>query len=202
MIYKLDHIARVLKKDSQDVPFDKVEFCEKSLENTRGKYRFLNNKELTDADVYYTKGTPDIEYIAYDNLLNSSPLLYADGTFYGKYSDEKAYEELSELGFKVEKKEEDILVATFKSFLDKTQFKMELGFEKDAVVVSLDSAGWNCPCFLVDSVNRMSEKLDLNNYETDGPDQLMVNGKLLDMIFIRPKHVNVVMEFISVSAKR
>lgn len=202
MIYKLDHIAFVISKNEarNDSKLHDCMFSEIGLKNPEGKNRFLKNAGNNDANLYFISGNPNIEYIAYDEIEEENPLCYKNGFFEGSYTEKIAAKlELEALGFVVSiKEDEGLLMAKCRGFLDKMPFELKLKKTDNVSDIYLDCKGWNCPCFLVDSVKKMIDKMKADFYQISGLDSVTVNGKEMDMLFLKPNHINIIFEFISI----
>lgn len=75
---------------------------------------------------------------------------------------------------------------------------LKLELAEGIKIMPINWGGWNCPCFLVKSVLNLFKNLR-NEYSivVSEVNQLNVNGKLLDIGFLKIKGLEKVFEFIS-----
>lgn len=200
IFFKLDHISYVMQKDKVDKILVKdIVFSEKELHNPIGKKIFMK-KDNGFADLYFNRGVPNIEYIVYEQVDIKSSLSWDGQIFYGAFSSyDKAIRQLNCIGLTVEDNiNRNNIIVKNKGLLDVQPFVMHLEYNDNVNdIVYLDAEGWNCPCFVIDSVSRMVESLDTDLFDLAGVDKITINGKQMEVTFIKAKNINIIFEFIS-----
>lgn len=81
---------------------------------------------------------------------------------------------------------------------DKRAFSLRLNKSKEILSPHLDDRGWNCPCFLVDSVKKSFDEMRKNDdVFCSIVDDVVINNRKLEVGFIKSNAINIIFELIS-----
>ena len=163
------------------------------------KRRFVKNASSIKADLYFCDGEPDVEYIVYTKTSGAGNLSFdSDNNTFSTtfYNRDAAANFLSILGFSISCRDMTI-EGEIKGIFDKKHFTLFSQGGEKYIEPFLDNTGWNCPCFLVDSVKKAFQKFAAGGVICSKVDDLTIHGRSLEVGFVKSEAINVIFEFIS-----
>lgn len=202
MIIKFDHITYSASRSQFDIKLfasKQIKFQEWNLRNPEGKKDFMYN-QWSDADLFYMEGQIPVEVVLYEGVVEKTDVDVDDTTikcFCKKNSLENLDSLLCTIGFKVCTKRKGENIYKISGVFDKQEVYLVVKEKVDLLPILLDSGGWNCPCFLVDSVTKLFERLSAEECICSSVDKLMVNHRELEIGFLKNENLSIILEFIA-----
>lgn len=202
MIYKFDHISLVASREEWDgILFNdiKYKFSELNLPNADNKKRLLQYVQSSH-DMYFYEDEKmywPTEVILYDHVGEDTEVKIENNFIFGKYTDlHSALESLVSIFGKAKVVvENDILICNLKGVLDSKDYILKL-LPSDNCNVYLDSAGYGVMSFFSNIITVNKTGVVQTKY-----DDIVVNGNLLKVCFVKSNYVNVIFEFITMETK-
>lgn len=199
MIVKFDHISYVSEKDeTQSVLKEQgtPRFCETDLENIEIKKDLMSCPQDSH-DLYFYDNDYPIEYIFYDRVGKQTGIRFDGNIVYGSYYDFDGSKDFLEELFRGRVSVNgDKIVCNMKGVLDKKDYLLVLEPSKnDKPLPCVDDSGYGIPALIVSGDYRHLNKPDSGCICTEW-NRLSVNGKELNICFIRSNCTNVIFEMI------
>ena len=196
-ILRFDHISKVCSR-SDYIDDGAYKFSEIGIENTIGRFAFMDFKEK-NIDMYFYENDFPVEIVLYDQITGYSQIRVEENMVVCKADIIKINlikNVFYLLGF--EPSIEDELKWKISGMFNSKVIYLRLELVENIETIPINWGGWNCPCFLVKSVSSLFEKLR-NEYGIvlSEVNQLSVNGKCLDIGFLKIKGLEMSFEFIS-----
>lgn len=195
-IIRFDHISYVSSR-SEYVPEEGYKFSEIKKDNTKGRYLFMDTP-FPDIDMYFYDRSMPVEAVIYDKVTGFSDVKVTDNIIECKI-DAKRKSEIDrffcKLGFKPE--EDKWLIS---GTLDKNKNYLKYTCVDECKTIPINHKGYNCPCFLVISVKDLfSDMRSLDGVFVSEVNPLLINGRNLDIGFMKIEGFELAFEFISIS---
>lgn len=198
MILKFDHLSYICERNKKKVVIQnegEPTICEIDLPNLNIKKKLMKNPQDNHDLLYYEKDYP-IEYIFYDTIAGDTNVRFCDDIVYGVYYDlQLAYEFLQGIfGRKVEV-DNNKLVCNMRGVLDKKDYLLVLEYSSEKFESYLDDGGYGV-ITLISNSKINATPIEGICTEIEGT---VVNGKKIDVCFLKPNSLNIIFEVIQFS---
>lgn len=198
-IIRFDHISKVMPRKGLKVAGN-YKFCELGIKNTAGRYLFMD-EAFSDIDMYFYDGMFPVEAVLYDYVIKESDVKLADNVIICR-GDAEYINSIEKVFCIIGFKQRDKFLWNISGGLDKQDIYIKILIDCNVQIMPINWGGWNCPCFMVKSVDKLFKQVDyLNEVTISDINQLVVNGRYLDVGFLAVKGFELVFEFISLNRK-
>lgn len=196
-ILRFDHISRVLEKGTGIIEKG-YKFYEKSLKNTNGRFLFMD-KPFQNIDIYFFDRDFPIEIVLYDDIKNFSNI-QIKGNHIICAAEKSELNNISKIFQRIGFVQcEDEKQWNITGPLNKNRdICLTLKTDDKVDIMPINWGGYNCPCFIVKSVDKFFRELRV--YEgviLSEVNNLTVNKQNLRVGFLGLRGFQVVFEFIS-----
>lgn len=202
MIVKLDHITYVASRkqiDENKINYKSIKFQEKHLRNPKGKQVLMYNKCI-DSDLIYIEDSMPVEMVLYDEVIEKTDIHVRDNTIYC-YCRVGSFDEIDSLfqaiGFRFFEQKNKESIYKINGVFDKRELFLNIREKYDIKQPFLDREGWDCPCFLVDSVEKLFKKISGEKCICTLIDKLVINNRELEIGFLKNDNMSLILEFIA-----
>ncbi len=198
MIIKLDHISYVARRSEKDkiLRGKHFAFFEEKLENAQIKRKMMSMWHF-DHDIYYFDDESfPIEYIFYDSVVRESGIILKDNTVSAYYRDAEETENFLERIFKrTVTRNGNTLLCNMRGILDRNDYWLSLSPGNVFGKPTIDQEGFGTVALIVDSNDEYMKM----GYDVTKSASIVVDGRKMDISFIRSELTNMIFEIIKVN---
>lgn len=206
MIVKFDHITYIAAQKEKKLVLNKFRngkqlFQEIGKENPKEKFRLMRKQQsFFDMYFFHEEALP-VEVLFYDQVFFNNDLFvkFQRSTIYAQSSDLLACRKIFNLiGFKDLDINREYLKCNIKGIFDKRDFWLVVEKTENIELPYLDDHGYGCIAFLVNDLEKIIQAANIME-ETEiftEPEDMLVNGRNLQISFCRWKILNIIIEFI------